>query len=67
MEDKYTLEAKIKALINEAKDKGFDEFTVESITWMNQPWLRLNWKFKNIKGYFDVHKNTFKVCENRII
>ena len=47
MEDKYTLEeAKIKALIAEAKDKGFDEFTVKPITWMDEPWLRLNWKFK---------------------
>ena len=64
MEDKYTLEeAKIKALIEEAKEKGFDEFSVKPITWMHEPWLR----FKNIKGYFDVSQSTFKVCENRII
>ena len=68
MEDKHTLEdAKIKALIEEAKNKGFDEFTVKPITWMHKPWLRLSWKYRNIKGYFDVSQATFKVCENRII
>lgn len=68
MENKYTLEdAKIKALIEEAKNKGFDEFTVKPITWMHEPWFRLNWKFRNIKGYLDISQATFKVCENRII
>ncbi|MBO7715035.1 MAG: hypothetical protein J6S85_15815 [Methanobrevibacter sp.] len=68
MGDKCTLvEAKIKALIEEAKEKGFDEFEVKPTTWMHEPWFRLHWKFKNVKGYFDVSQATFKVCENRII